>query len=80
MIFGHFCAKKGLLFRGGKVSKITKIQALGSKCDPSLQDGLPGTENIQKFALGIDFGPILGPFWLPKSEEIAPKRGPKSIL
>ena len=72
MIFGHFCAKKGLPFRGGKVSKITKIQALGSKCDPSLQDGLPG-------ALGTDSGPILGPFWLPKSEEIGPKRGPKSI-
>ena len=48
MIFGHFCAKKGLLFRGGKVSKITKIQALGSKCAPSFQDGFPGTQNIQE--------------------------------
>jgi len=54
-----------LLFRGGQISKISKIRTLGSKCDPSL--------------LGIDFGPILGPFWLPKSEEIGPKRGPKSI-
>ena len=37
-----------VLFRTGQISKITKIQALGSKCDPSLQDGLPGTQNTQK--------------------------------
>ena len=59
-------------FRAGQISKILKIGALGSKCDPSLQDGLPG-------ALGTDSGPILGPFWLPKSDQIGPKRAPKSI-
>ena len=48
MIFGHFSAKMEVLFRGGQISKIWKIRALGSKCDPSLQDGLPGTENTQK--------------------------------
>ena len=37
-----------VVFRGGQISKITKIRALGSKCDPSLQDGLPGTQNTQK--------------------------------
>ena len=31
------------------------------------------------FALGSDSGPILGPFWLPKSGLIGPNRGPKSI-
>ena len=41
-------AKKGLPFRGGNVSKITKIRALGSKCAPSLQEGFPGTQNTQK--------------------------------
>ena len=30
-------------------------------------------------ALGTDSGPILGPFWLPKSDQIGPKRAPKSI-
>ena len=30
-------------------------------------------------ALGTDSGPILAPFWLPKSEQIGPKRAPKSI-
>ena len=31
------------------------------------------------FALGIDFGSILAPFWFPKSDQIGPKRVPKSI-
>ena len=30
-------------------------------------------------ALGIDFGSILAPFWLPKSDQIGLKRAPKSI-
>ena len=30
-------------------------------------------------ALGTDSGPILAPFWLPKSDQIGPKRAPKSI-
>ena len=30
-------------------------------------------------ALGIDFGSILAPFCLPKSDQIGPKRAPKSI-
>ena len=30
-------------------------------------------------ALGIDSGPILVPFWLPKSDQIGPKRAPKSF-
>ena len=30
-------------------------------------------------ALGTDAGPIVGPFWLPKSDQIGPKRAPKSI-
>ena len=30
-------------------------------------------------ALGTDSGPILGPFWLPKSDQMGPKRAPKSI-
>ena len=30
-------------------------------------------------ALGIDSGSILDPFWLPKSDQIGPKRAPKSI-
>ena len=47
-IFGHFWAKMEVPFRGGQISKITKIRALGSKCDLSLQDGLPGTQNTQK--------------------------------
>ena len=47
-IFGPFLAKMEVLFRGGQISKIFKIRALGSKCDPSLQDGLPGTQNTQK--------------------------------
>ena len=48
MIFGNFWAQMEIVFRGGQISKITKIRALGSKCDPSLQDGLPGTQNTQK--------------------------------
>ena len=47
-IFDHFFAKMEVPFRGGQISKILKIRALGSKCDPSLQDGLPGTQNTQK--------------------------------
>ena len=34
----------------GNVTKITKIRALGSKCAPSLQEGFPGTQNIQKYS------------------------------
>ena len=30
-------------------------------------------------ALGTDSGPILAPFWNPKSDQIGPKRVPKSI-
>ena len=30
-------------------------------------------------ALGTDSGPILAPFWDPKSDQIGPKRVPKSI-
>ena len=30
-------------------------------------------------AVGTDSGSILAPFWLPKSDQIGPKRGPKSI-
>ena len=30
-------------------------------------------------ALGTDSGPILAPFWLPKSDQIGPNRAPKSI-
>ena len=30
-------------------------------------------------ALGTDSGPILVPFWDPKSDQIGPKRAPKSI-
>ena len=30
-------------------------------------------------ALGSDSEPILAPFWLPKSDQIGPKRAPKSI-
>ena len=30
-------------------------------------------------ALGTDYGPILAPFWDPKSDQIDPKRVPKSI-
>ena len=30
-------------------------------------------------ALETDSGPILAPFWLPKSDQIGPKRAPKSI-
>ena len=30
-------------------------------------------------ALGTDSGPILAPFWEPKSDQIGPKRVPKSI-
>ena len=30
-------------------------------------------------ALGTDSGPILGPSWLPKSDQIGPNRAPKSI-
>ena len=30
-------------------------------------------------ALGTDSGSILGPFWFPKSDQIGPKRAPKSI-
>ena len=41
-------AKKDWPFRGGKVSKMIKIRALGSKCAPSLQEGFPGTQNTQK--------------------------------
>ena len=47
-IFGHFWAKMEVDFRGGQISKIAKIRALGSKCDLSLQDGFPGTQNTQK--------------------------------
>ena len=47
-ISGHFWAQMEVVFRGGQISKITKIRALGSKCDLSLQDGFPGTQNTQK--------------------------------
>ena len=47
-ISGHFWAQMEVGFRTGQISKITKIRALGSKCDLSLQDGLPGTQNTQK--------------------------------
>ena len=30
-------------------------------------------------ALGTDSGPIFDAFWLPKSDQIGPRRGPKSI-
>ena len=30
-------------------------------------------------ALGIDSGSILAPFWLAKSDQIGPKKAPKSI-
>ena len=30
-------------------------------------------------ALGTDSGPILAPFWDPKSDQIGPKRVPRSI-
>ena len=30
-------------------------------------------------ALGTDSGPILAPFWNPKTDQIGPKRDPKSI-
>ena len=30
-------------------------------------------------ALGTDSGPILVPFWIPKTDQIGPKRVPKSI-
>ena len=43
--------KRDWSFRGGKVTKTTKIaqiRALGSNCAPSLQKGFPGTQNIQK--------------------------------
>ena len=30
-------------------------------------------------ALGTDSGPILAPFWVPKSDQIGSKRAPKSI-
>ena len=46
--FWPFWAKMEVGFRAGEVSKISKIRALGSKCHPSLQDGLPSTENTQK--------------------------------
>ena len=45
------CAKmsqKELSIWPGKVTKITKIRALGSKCAPSLQERSPGTQNTQK--------------------------------
>ena len=48
MIFGYLWATMEVVFRGGQISNIRKIRALGSKCDPSLQDGLSGTESIQK--------------------------------
>jgi len=41
-------SKRDSPFRGGEVSKITKIRALGSKCVPSLQERFPGTQNTQK--------------------------------
>ena len=41
-------SQKGTVFWPGKVTKIIKIRALGSKCAPSLQEGFPGTQNTQK--------------------------------
>ena len=31
-------------------------------------------------ALGTDSGPILAPFWVPKSDQIGSKRAPKPLL
>ena len=39
--------KKGRDFRCGNGSKITKIRTLGSKCDPSLQEGFPGIQILK---------------------------------
>ena len=47
--------KRDCPFRGGEVSKITKIRALGSKCAPSLQEGFPGTKNHEKMKGEITF-------------------------
>ena len=46
--FWSFFCPNGNNFSRRSNLKNLKIRALGSKCDPSLQDGLPGTENTQK--------------------------------
>ena len=52
---------------------------LGSSKTPPLPKDFEDFYICFMIALGTDSESILGPFWLPKSDQIGPKRGPKSI-